>query len=76
MVGYLGSFVPLAPTSAARREGDARPALDALYEDRAAYLTKVDAALEELVSAGWVLPRDRERERAAALARWDWIRAR
>jgi hypothetical protein len=76
MVGYLGSFVPLARTRESRREGDTRPPLDGLYADRAAYLERVDAGLAALIAEGWLLPRDRERERTAAIARWDWITAR
>lgn len=76
MVGYFGTFVPFAASAEARRPNDERPGLAELYADGAAYRKRVDEELDALVAAGWVLPRDRAIERAAALERWEWARAR
>jgi hypothetical protein len=76
MTGYLGSFVPLAAGPIERSPGDARPSLSELYPDPAAYVGRVERELDALIDEGWVLPRDRGRERSAAVARWDWIGSR
>lgn len=76
MAGYLGTFVPFAVSSDTRRTGDERPTLTELYPDPGRYRTEVDEALGGLVDAGWVLPVDVERERAAAMRRWEWARGR
>jgi len=73
MTGYLGTFVPLAVSPAERGAGDARPSLALLYPDHAAYQARVEAELDAMVGAGWMLARDRDRERSAAARRWDWI---
>jgi hypothetical protein len=76
MTGYVGSFVPLALTPQTRREGDTRPSLAELYPDRAAYEARVAAELDAMIAEGWLLARDRDREREAAMQRWNWITTR
>ncbi|HEU5283701.1 MAG TPA: alpha/beta hydrolase domain-containing protein, partial [Burkholderiales bacterium] len=57
----LGSTIPLAPTTAqARAAGDARPALDELYQDHADYVRKVAQAARELQRQRLMLPEDVE----------------
>ena len=76
MTGYLGTFVPLPVTAAERSAQDGRPSLAALYPEREAYVERVDEALETMVGEGWLLERDKDRERAAALERWEWANRR
>ena len=73
MIGYIGSFLPLALDSEALGKGDMRPPLSTLYPTRDAYETKVVAEIDALVEAGWMLPRDRVHAFDASIARWDWI---
>ena len=72
MTGYIGSFVPFAPDEASRAKGDRRPSLARLYPSRADYDAKVEAALDELVAAGFLRPTDRPDAERAAAARWAW----
>lgn len=72
MIGYIGSFAPLARDDATRREGDRRPSLASLYPTPDAYRAAVEQALDELGEEGFLLPRDRDAAREAALARWRW----
>ncbi len=54
-----GSFVPFAPTEAARRaSGDPRPSLEARYADHAAYVRAVSEAADALVRERLLLPAD------------------
>ncbi len=76
MVGYVGSFVPLAATAESRREGDDRPSLRELYVSRDAYESKVREAIDRLVAEGWMLPVDANRAFEAAIARWTWATTR
>ena len=72
MVGYIGSFLPLARSEAERAPGDTRPALRALYSDRDAYETRVAAAIDQLFAAGWLLAEDVKPTFDSAIARWKW----
>jgi hypothetical protein len=72
MVGYIGSFAPLARSDEARRAGDRRPSLASLYPTPEAYRAAVEQAIDELVGEGFLLPRDRGHALEAALARWRW----
>jgi hypothetical protein len=73
MVGYVGSFAPFAKRDVDRRQGDRRPSIAALYPKAEAYQAAVDAEIAKLVEEGFLLPRDRDAARAAALERWRWI---
>lgn len=72
MVGYIGSFAPFARRDEDRRQGDRRPSLESLYPDAAAYTARLDQELDALIAAGFLLSRDREPAREAALARYRW----
>jgi hypothetical protein len=66
---WSGSFVPFAPTEAARQAaGDPRPSLEPRYASRADYRDRIDAAARELLTAGFLLADDVPEivERAAA----------
>ncbi len=76
MTGYIGSFLPLAPTKQARAESDTRATLAELYPTRAAYETGVKRALDRMIEDGFLLPRDRGHAFEAAIARWNWAAAR
>ncbi len=57
-----GSFIPLAPTEAARRaSGDPRPSFEARYADHAAYVEAISDAADALVRERLLLPADAER---------------
>lgn len=73
MVGYVGSFAPFARSDADRRPGDQRPSFASLYPNADAYRAQVAAALDELASEGFLLPRDRAKAEADALARHAWM---
>jgi hypothetical protein len=72
MTGYIGSFIPLARGLEDRLEGDARPSIDTIYPTREDYDRRVASAIDALVEAGWMLPRDRGRAWSRAAKRWDW----
>lgn len=72
MIGYIGSFAPLARSDDAKRAGDRRPSLASLYPTPDAYRAAVEQALDEMIGEGFLLPRDREHALEAALARWRW----
>jgi hypothetical protein len=62
-----GTFAAFARTRAERlAAGDPRPSLEERYGSHAAYVTRVDAAVAELVRARLLLAEDAERMRAAA----------
>lgn len=73
MVGYLGSFLPLARTDADRREGDRRPSFGSLYPRREVYEEQVTREIDAMVEAGWLLPRDRVHAFRGAMRRWAWL---
>ena len=76
MVGYVGSFLPLAATPESRREEDDRPSLRDLYPSQDAYESKVRTAIDRLVAEGWMLPVDADRAFEAAIKRWTWAATR
>ena len=77
LVDFHGTFVPL-PISAeqAAERGDSRPSVAALYPSRDAYRARVEAAADDLIAEGFLLPEDRATELARAAARWEWAHAR
>ncbi|HYZ62343.1 MAG TPA: alpha/beta hydrolase domain-containing protein, partial [Acetobacteraceae bacterium] len=59
MCNLQGSYIPFAPTRAAREAaGDPRPSLDERYGDAAAYLAAFRAAADRLVQQRFLLPDD------------------
>lgn len=75
MVGYVGSFAPLARSDEARRQGDRRPSFASLYPTPETYPEQVAKAVDELVKEGFLMPRDRAHAEEAALARLRWMQA-
>ena len=74
LTDFFGSFAPLPRTERERRaEGDPRPSVEALYEDRADFLARVRTAADALVEEGLLLEEDRQGvvERQAEI--WAWI---
>ena len=73
---WSGSFVPFAPTEAARRAaGDPRPSLEARYASRADYRDRIEAAARELVTDGFLLADDVPEITARAAAFYDRVLA-
>ena len=71
---YIGSYIPLPRTEAARRTtGDPRPSLEALYGSAAEFLAKVREAAEDLVDEGFLLRRDVDVVEARATTHWNWL---
>jgi hypothetical protein len=71
-VSFEGSWIPFPATKADRmKTGDPRLSVEERYKDRADYLARYSAALDELIKERWILPEDR----AAVLRRgeqeWD-----
>ena len=74
LADFRGLFVPLQlTTDSATAAGDERPAVSEIYTNRAAYVARVDTAIEALVAERFLLPRDRQRVRQRALATWDLV---
>lgn len=70
---FYGTFLPLAPTRAARRPGDPRPSLAERYGSRDGFLAEVREATAALVSEGFLLEEDRPRAEARARELWDAV---
>jgi hypothetical protein len=74
---WSGSFIPFAPTEAARlAAGDPRPSLEARYASRAAYAGGIAAAAGALVDQGFLLAADVPAITARAGAFYDHVLAR
>lgn len=74
LTDFFGSFAPLPRTERERAAAsDPRPAVESLYEDRAAFLAAVREAAEDLVEAGFLLAEDRERVVARQEEIWRWL---
>ena len=73
---FVGSTL-FFPRDAGDRErsGDVRPSVAERYADRAAYLARVAAVIDELVRAGYVLDEDRELLLRHCAAHFDWVMA-
>jgi hypothetical protein len=57
--GYAGGMVPFATTEAERiANDDPRPSLEERYGDHAGYVAAVEAAADEAMAAGFLLPDD------------------
>jgi hypothetical protein len=57
-VAFEGSYLPFART-AAERAGDPRKSIAERYANREDYLTRYQAAVDDLVRQRWILPEDR-----------------
>jgi hypothetical protein len=71
---WSGSFIPFAPTEAARRAtGDLRPSLEARYASRADYRSRIEAAARELVEDRFLLAEDVPEITRRAVAFYDRV---
>ncbi len=69
-----GSFIPFAPTRAAReRTGDPRLSVEERYRGRDHYLGLIRNAADDLVSNGYLIPEDVPRIVEQAGTRWDYV---
>jgi hypothetical protein len=76
LVSFQGTFVPLPRTEAeSASTHDPRPSIQRLYGSRDAFLSRVDAAAEELVAGRYMLIEDVTAARSRMAATWDWIAA-
>jgi Alpha/beta hydrolase domain len=57
-VAFEGSYLPFAKT-AAERGGDPRKSIAERYRSREDYLTRYQAAVDDLVKQRWIVPEDR-----------------
>ncbi len=72
-----GSFIPFARTKTDRlKSGDPRLSIEERYENRAAYLNRLEAAAVQLARARYILEPDIPRIKQIAGARWDEIMSR
>jgi hypothetical protein len=70
LCGLSGSFIPFAPTRAARQQsGDPRPSLEERYGDGTGLVTAVTDASRKLVAARFLLQEDADRYVKAARER-------
>lgn len=72
--GLQGTFIPF-PTTKAEREksGDPRLSVGERYGGSDGYMTAVDRAIERQVSAGFLLPEERDRARSVMRNNWDRV---
>lgn len=74
LVMLVGSFIPFAPTRAARAAThDPRPSLTERYESRAAYLAQIERATRALVTQRLLLADDVPALLRQAATRWDHL---
>ncbi len=70
---FLGSFVPLARTTAeAEARHDSRRPILSRYASREAYVAAYTRALDGLIGAGYVLAVDRSAMQKQAGVEWEW----
>jgi hypothetical protein len=73
LAGEIGSYIPFARTRAEREQsGDPRVSIEERYPDKQAYLSKISASANELVTQRYLLARDLPDLFARAAAHWDW----
>jgi hypothetical protein len=72
--GLQGAFIPF-PTSKAQREksGDPRLSVGERYGGIDGYMTAVESAIVRQISAGFLLPEERDRARSAMRNNWDRV---
>jgi len=57
----VGSYIPFPKTAEERQKtDDPRKSIAERYSSRANYVTRFNAALDDLVKQRWILPEDRE----------------
>lgn len=65
---FYGTWLPLA-----KNQGDGRKAVTQLYEDKAAYMKRVNESAQRLVDQGYLLDEDVARVVNRAERTWDWV---
>ena len=77
LADFRGTFVPLPrDREEARRTGDPRSPVSALYESKDGYLTRAWTAARELVDEGFLLEEDVGRVVRGAEELWRWMESR
>jgi hypothetical protein len=77
LADFLGTYVPFPRNDDERRRtGDARPAIDGRYRDKAEYVKSATRAAESLVGDGLLLQEDVPRVLERAERHWDWLTSR
>ncbi len=77
LADFVGTIVPLAANSEARRQrSDPRPSLEELHGSRAVHLEHAARAADDLVRERLLLPEDRARVLRRAAELWDWAVSR
>jgi len=77
LTDFYGTYIPLPRTEEEKeRTGDPRPSVAALYDGRADYIGRLEAAARELVEAGVLLEEDVAAVVERAGRHWDWLFAR
>lgn len=73
----LGSYIPFAPTRAARRaSGDPRPSVEERYRSVEDYRQRIRAAASELIRGRYLLEEDLERVMERANTHWSYATRR
>ncbi|MCH8614521.1 hypothetical protein LZ016_00150 [Sphingomonas sp. SM33] len=72
--GLQGAFIPFPATKSDREQsGDTRLSVNERYGGLGGYMIAVDLAIDSQVSAGFLLPEERDRARAAMFSNWDRV---
>ncbi|HYO80911.1 MAG TPA: alpha/beta hydrolase domain-containing protein, partial [Bryobacteraceae bacterium] len=73
LLSNTGSYLPFPRTTAERAQiGDPRRSIQERYSDQNQYLACIDARSQALISAGLLLPGDKQSIREAAARHWQW----
>jgi hypothetical protein len=76
LAGEIGSYLPFPGTRVERqRTGDPRSSIEERYANREAYLERINAAANALVSQGYLLARDVAGVVDHATKHWEWVAA-
>jgi len=74
LVMLRGAWTPFAATKTQREKtGDPRPSLEERYASKDEFMTKVSAAIQQLIERRLMLESDREPQMKQASQRWDWV---
>lgn len=76
LADFRGMYIPFARTEQERSaRNDPRPSIARLYPNKERYLAKVEAALTDLIAAGFVLEKDRSFVQSQAMKHWAFNQA-
>lgn len=72
--GLQGAFIPFPPTKSQReKSGDPRPSIGERYGGIDGYMAAAESAIAAQVSAGFLLPQERDRARFVMRNNWDRV---